>query len=154
MKLLELFNSKTDYKVHKDSDLYFHASAKIGNKDIEFYADNEDRKGWWVSFGSGVKPGDGRQSFFDVTDDGYGAQVLAFVKRAFEDLVKRKDPAIITFSGAVGKDAIYQRMINRFVPKDKYRIETAKQTVTGQACTTFTLFKIPKEKTDTITAKK
>lgn len=116
MLLSELFTSAVDYQVYANDAKEFSARSKIGSHLINFSAEREgDDNSWWVTF-SAPKFG------FNATGDGQPAKVLAFVKRCIEDLIAKHDPDEIVFSGAAGKDNVYRRMVERFIPKDKYRV--------------------------------
>jgi hypothetical protein len=134
MKLLELFSSNVDYKVRTDTDQEFTASALIGTHQINFEAEYEKaEQGWWITFTASGKG-------FAVTGDGQAPKVLAFVKRCIEDLLRKHDPEMISFSGAQGKHEVYKRMVQRFIPKDKYKITSRSDRSDGSV-----LFRVTKK---------
>jgi len=124
MNLQELLNTSkfTDFKVTADSPQEYGASAKIGDRTINFGAAKErvpfeEEYFWEIDFTE--ENADKHQSH-EKTGSGREFEVFAFIKKCLENLIKKHDPYMLKFS-AVKRDAgdarakLYERMIKNYL---------------------------------------
>lgn len=113
MLLTELFNSRLEKSVVKDTNDEYQIKAKIGSHEIMFFGYGHGDGEFSVSFDAIDTPMD-----FMFTRDHASIQVLAFVKECIEELVKKHNPSKIYFTAKGKRAVIYRKMIARFALKD------------------------------------
>ena len=139
MKLFELFDSKIDYKIVKESEREFHTRATIEGRDILFTASISDYildhegnvtcEEAYVEFAEVKKPEsryDSEEWNYDVTGSGGEMKVFSMVGASLKELVYLYKPAIIKFSAEKDKKDkkdsekranLYEKLIKKFIPE-------------------------------------
>ena len=131
--LMELFDSKIDYKIVKESEREFHTRATIEGRDILFTASISDYildhegivtcEEAYVEFAEVKKPKTyyDKQMKYDLTGSGGEMKVFSMVGASLKELVYLYNPRIIKFSAQKGKNDsekradLYEKLIKKFI---------------------------------------
>lgn len=142
--LLELFDSKIEYEVDKNTSEKFSTKAKIGTKLITFIAVNAfpENEIWEVSFSFE----DSDNVSYKASNDGRQLEVLSFVKRSMIEFIDRYHPRIIEFTASKENEddsrnsraLIYKKML-KDVESHGYSLKSDEMTSSSME---FTLTKI------------
>jgi hypothetical protein len=135
MLLSELFNTTASFEVIKDSDHTFEVQTQLKKSVIIFTAlttgiaeRGDSKNDWDVAFSSHDPTAKIGAYEFALTGNHESVQVLAFVREAMHQLIKKHDPSIITFSSKNDRAEIYKKMIDRFA--SQYKCEVNKNSGT------------------------
>jgi hypothetical protein len=121
MILQEILNKKiTDFEVDEDID-YLDVTAKIGNREIRFYADSpkmkiDNKQIVEIEF-SEQRPG--AKSTYELTRSGNEFQVFAFIKQAIEMMLKKWNPDVIKFTAdkadQSNRSGVYEKLVKKYL---------------------------------------
>jgi hypothetical protein len=115
MKLNEILNKKTQYKVIKSDDYNFTAEAEIGDKKIVFRASemsmDDYLNNWEVMFNVESEDGDS----YSLTGDRNELEVFSMVKDAMMEFMKQAKPNKVVFTTDMeNRSSAYERLLKRF----------------------------------------
>lgn len=143
MLLVELFDSKIDYKVEVASAHKFMTSATIEDREIIFVSEIEDQGRYGmeatIEFGE-MKPGrDGKKRItYDLTGSGGEMKVFSMVGQSVKEMVNRYQPDMILFTADKdGKETskradVYEKLLKKFAPEYEAMRKDAGQSILFQ----------------------
>lgn len=138
MLLLELFNSKVDYKVIAETTRKFSTEAVINGRKIVFFATIDSDAGsadvefWEEATDADEKIVLGKpRRTYALTGSGGEMKVLSMVGASMKEMVERYHPTEIYFTADKDKDQksttranVYERLMKQILPKfDVVRID-------------------------------
>ena len=146
MKLDELLNKPLDFKVAELTKSFYSAEFNAGNREIRFFAQNEeleytgdDEGNWTIEFGE--VQSDGTMSH-GKTRSGNEFEVFATLKAIINDFIAKCNPQTISFSADKDKKnnraRVYAKLFQKNIPAG-WRIDKDDDDLYDSSVVFFTL---------------